>query len=83
MPAVTSLDFAAQTVKGRTGAFTNLPALLLPKGLQPRLSYSVIVNITFFKCIQWILLCVNFICDFFLKVCVTVKCDFLYLIYFI
>ena len=51
VPAVTSLDFAAQTVKGRTGAFTNLPALLLPKGLQPRLSYSVIVNITFFKCI--------------------------------
>ena len=48
---LTSLDFAAQTVKGRTGAFTNLPALLLPKGLQPRLSYSVIVSITFFKCI--------------------------------
>ena len=54
----TSLDFAAQTVKGRTVAFTNLPSLLLPKGLQPRLSYSVIVNITFLSVyIQWILLC--------------------------
>ena len=38
-PAVTSPDIVALTVSGRTGDFTNLPALLLPKGLQQRLSY--------------------------------------------
>ena len=38
-PAVTSPDFVALTVNGRTGEYTNLPALLLPKGLQQRLSY--------------------------------------------
>ena len=38
-PAVTSPDIVALTVNGRTGDFTHLPALLLPKELQQRLSY--------------------------------------------
>ena len=38
-PAVRSPDIVALTVNGRTGDFTNSPALSLPKGLQQRLSY--------------------------------------------
>ena len=38
-PAVISSDIVALTVNGTIGDFTNLPALLLLKGLQQRLNY--------------------------------------------